>query len=196
MHNVLDFIARYRARVGTVALTHTVLALIDWPFDNLLYPAVLVWQGPYLGTAIMMVLALVVNIILLLTYVRIGEDWLGVNGVEYLKEQGHLWVERLYARPHSIGGFVLKILAYIPSRIYMIALWALRKNDVTAFVALVIFEDAFRTVAFLRHGRVGPMIKKDWRIFWASVVAGNLYWAFRWSLIIEIVRATFPDLFT
>lgn len=196
MRSVSAILSRWPARISTVALTHLVLTLLDWPFDNILYPTVLLWQGPYIGAAIMMALALIVNLALLLIYVRIGEDWLGVNGVEYLKERGHVWVDRLYARPRSVVGFVVKGLAYVPSRVYLIALWALRKNDGTAFVALSIFEDAFRTTAFLRHGRTDPMSKGDWRIFWGSVVVSNLYWSFRWSVIIGLAKIWLPSLFT
>jgi hypothetical protein len=164
------------------------LYAIDWPFDNILYPAVLVWKGPWLGTGIMIVLTTIANLILIKVYMRIGEDWLGVNAVEALKDRGHVWVDRLYARPHSVWSWILKIVAYLPTRVYLLVLWALKKNDTTAFIALSIYQDAFRTTAFLRHGRTDPMSTRDWSIFWGSIFVSTIYWSFRWIVIIEVIR--------
>jgi len=155
----------YRTRIGTIATAHALLTALDWPFDYVLYPTVLIFCGPLLGTALMMTLALLLNVAILRMYVANGTDWLGVREVEALK--------------HTVD---LAKTEHIVTRALQ---WATRHGDTATFFFFSIFKDPFWTVAFLRKGRPGPITPRDWRVFWASFAVANLYWAGRWVLTIE-----------
>ncbi len=62
-------------------------------------------------------------------------------------------------------------------------MWALKKGDIIAFFALSIFEDAFKTTAFLRHGEFNGLRKKDWIVFSLSLIVSNVYWTLSWSIL-------------
>lgn len=170
-----------------LAKAQLVLASIDWSFDNLLYPTVLLLLGPLMGGVIMTVLAALACYVILAYYIQSKEDWLGVDVIETIKEQGGKWVERLYSK-QGYRWKIVHLLAFVPAKIFLLVLWLLKKNDVVAFITLSIYTDGFRATAFLRHGRKGPLTRRDWAIFWSSIVISNLWWTLRWSLIIEVAK--------
>lgn len=180
-------IKKYRSRIGMIALAHTVLGVLDFSFDNILYPAVLIWLGEVYGGIVMTVAAGLICFGLVIYYERSKKDWLGVDVVEGVKEHGGVWMERFYSKKGKMW-FVVKAIAYLPSRIFLLVLWALKKNDVVAFFALSIYEDAFRTVVFLRHGRFNGLKARDWLIFSASLLVSNVYWVVRWTVLIELFK--------
>lgn len=157
-----------RARIRTIATAHTLLTAIDWPFDYVLYPTVLIVCGPFAGTALMMTLALLLNIVILQRYVADGTDWLGVQEFERLR---HTLTSGDSTTKHRFTTGVFQ--------------WATQHGDTALFFFFSIFKDPFWTVAFLRKGSTKPLALRDWKIFWASFVVANLYWAGRWILTIE-----------
>jgi len=179
-----------KKKLGVIALAHTALASIDFAFDNILYPAVLVWQGKMVGGVIMTLLSFLVCGSLVISYTRNKKDLLGVDVVEAVKERGEIWINRFYGTKGH-WWLIVKGIAYIPSRIFLLVIWLLKKNDVTAFFALSIYQDAFKTTIFLRHGKTDALGARDWWIFAGSMIVSNAYWTLRWSLIIEIFKALF-----
>jgi hypothetical protein len=174
----VNFNKKYWVRVGSA---HFILTVIDWLFDNLLYITVIALMGPLQGGLVMTLASIVLCAGYLVAYERMKIDWLGVNAVEAVKEHGADWIKRFESR-----SIFLKVIAWVPSRIFLLVLWAIKKNDVTAFIALSIYEDAFKTTAFLRKGRFDGFGIKDTLIFSASIVLSNGYWIVRNSVIIEI----------
>lgn len=127
---------------------------------------------------------------LVVYYERSGTDWLGVNVLEDVKERGDIWIGRFYSQKGH-WWLLVKIAAFVPLKGFLLVLWLLKKNDVVAFFTLSIYEDAFKTTVFLRHGRFDGLKTKDWMIFFASLAVSNLYWIVRWNILIELFRMVF-----
>jgi len=122
--------------------------------------------------------AFVVNIGLLIWYQRSGEDWLGVNIFEQIKEEGDEWARKV----NSYQGWFLKVVlffpVYLPSQIFRLVLWSLKKTELITFIVFSIGTDSFVTTVFLRHGKFGPLNLRDVKIFVASTILS----CFTWSL--------------
>ncbi len=177
-------------KVKLILKAYVILESIDWAFDNVLYPAVLAWLGSIVGGIVMTLLSALACYILLLYYMQSKEDWLGVDVLEAAKARSDELTEKLRMKRHGWRR-ILKIVTFVPATISLFILWVLKKNDVAIFFALSIFKDAFRTVAFLRHGRKGTLTGRDWFIFWASIAVSNVWWTFRWSIIIVAFKKVF-----
>ncbi len=173
-----------------LAAAHTILYIADWVFDHILYPIVLVWLGFIQGLFVMMILATIYCLLILFYYIESKEDWLGVDVVQAVQKHGHKWVERLYSK-EGRWWKLIHIIAYIPAKIFTLVLFLSKKNDISAFWVLSMYEDAFKTTAYLRHGRKGSMTKKDWWVFFSSIVISNLWWTLRWSVIIVLLKGIF-----
>jgi len=174
----MNFDKKYWSRVASA---HVILTVLDWIFDNPLYIAVIAIYGPLKGGLIMTIASAVYCAIAILIYERNGTDWLGVNAVEAVKEHGAGWIKRLESR-----SIVIRVAAWLPSRLFLVVLWAIKKNDVLAFIALSIYEDPFKTLVFLRKGRFNGFELKDLTIFIGSLLLSNGYWILRNTMIIEI----------
>jgi hypothetical protein len=109
--------------------------------------------------------------------------------VEDIKTNGESWVSKLDVKAQkSTVWFLLRIVLYLPSKFFLVVLWAIKKNDVLAFIALNINQDPFVTTVFLRHGRFDGLTKRDWMIFCGSLVFSNGYWIVRNVILIEIIK--------
>ena len=176
-----------KKKMKLLAIAHTLLYALDWGFDNVLYPAILIWLGKLTGMFVLTILSGIICFGLLVYHSRSKDDWLGVDVVEEVKEQGDVWVKKFYSN-EGRSWRMIHIISFLPVQIFRLVLWMLKKNDVAAFFALSIYQDAFRTTAFLRHGRKGELSRKDLLIFHASIVLSNLWWTLRWSVIIEFFK--------
>ena len=190
IQSALSKLSAHRLRIGTIAFSHALLSVVDFLFDNLLYPAMLVWCGKLIGGVIMTSLSCLICFCLVTFYVWSKKDWLGVDVVEAVKERGEIWIKRFYSNKGH-WWLLIKAIAYLPSRIFLLVMWLLKKNDIAAFMALSVYQDAFKTTIFLRHGRTDGLVSRDWIIFVASIIVSNVYWTLRWSVIIEIFKAIF-----
>ena len=170
-------------------------------YDDILYPLAIFKWGPLVGGGCMAIIAILICVGQLLWYEKTKRDWLGADEVEQIKERGHAWVKNLDAWLRgdvSKGGFMRRVrflirligwsFLFLPSRAFLVTLWALKTNDFCAFVALSITQDPFVTTVFLRHGRFDGLRKKDWAIFMASALLCNAYWIARSTLLVEIVK--------
>ena len=140
---------RRAAELGTGFLTWKA---VEYAFDYALYPFVIWKLGPWMGGVLMALLSLVSCLLLLCLYDRLGRDWLGLEFVKNLR--------------HYDGS----------SRWRRGLAWLVTRGDLPAFLALSIYYDPFITTAYLRHGAFNGMTRRDWRIFLASWLIGNLLW--------------------
>ncbi len=174
-------------KVSTISVAHTILYTTDYWFDNILYPAVLLRFGTLIGLIILIILSGLISFRLLVLHTRSKVDWLGVDVVEVIKANTRAKIEKFYSKK-GVWWEILHITTYVFILPLRIVLWALDKNDFAAFVALSIYTDAFKTTAFLRHGRKGKLSRRDYKIFYSSIVLSNLWWTLRWSVIIEFIK--------
>lgn len=187
-------------RISQILVGHTCLKAVSWLFDNPLYLFMIYRFGPAKGGLIMTTLSMLVCLGLLLVYERMKVDWLGVSVLEEVKERGEPWVKRLYTSLQPGNPWrrtlvvVVRILAFIPAKIFLAVLWALKKGDGFAFVALSFYEDPFVTTAFLRHGRFDGLCRRDWLVFTGSVVVSNGFWILRSFAVVEVTRAVWRAL--
>ena len=169
-----------------VLSAHGILSATDALFDHVLYPVVLAWLGNLAGGAVMTLASMLICAAILAFYEHGKIDWLGVDAVEAVKEHGEGWVRRL-----DYSHWTIRLVAWLPSRTFLIVLWAINKSDIWAFIALSLYEDAFKTTAFLRKGKFDRFGRKDALIFIASLVISNVYWTIRWSIILEVFVRSF-----
>lgn len=177
-------------RISTIFVGHSIYAFSSWLFDNPLYILVIALYGPLWGGAVMTALSLIFCFIILIYYIRMKIDWLGVDVIEAIKESGPDWVRRLETRTYkknwtrTAAGY----LTYIPSKTLLFLFWALKRGDFPAFFALSLLEDPFITTAYLRHGSFHPLERRDWLVCGGSVLFSNGYWILRTSVIVESAR--------
>lgn len=142
-----------RHRLLELSLGHAVNWLTVYAFDFLLYPFVIWKLGLWRGGAVMAVASLVVCLLTLWFYDWSKRDWLGIEAVKRLRDgEGR-------------------------SRFRRVLAWALARGDWLAFIALSVKFDPFITTVYLRRGAANGMTRRDWRVFLASWLIGNAYWA-------------------
>lgn len=126
-----------------------------WAFDWLLYPFVIYQFGLFWGGLIMTCLSCLVCYALLRFYDWTKKDWLGIEIIKTLKETKS------------------------KSKMARFSSWILKKGDIASFLFLAIKFDPFITTAYLRQGshKYNGLSQRDWKIFFASLVLGNVYWA-------------------
>ncbi|WP_372717735.1 hypothetical protein [Immundisolibacter sp.] len=161
--------ASVRERVAVLGVGLLGSKAINWAFDYLLYPYVLWHLGLLYGGITMMLLSALACYLLLLFYDWTKKDWLGIEAIKDLKHS------------ESQGRFLSLVGNF------------LRRSDWLAMLALSIKFDPFITVAYLRPGsyHFNGLTRREWGLFWVSVLISNLYWsfvaftgitAFRWAL--------------
>jgi hypothetical protein len=180
----------WKRKLKLLGLAHGLLYILDWSFDNILYPIALVYFGTVLGLTVMTIASAVICFILLRHYINSREDWLGVDVVEHIKENSHKWIKRFYSK-EGHWWKLMHIVAYPPVQFFKLVIWMLRVNNVGAFIILSIYEDAFKTTAFLKRNRTADMSRQDWLVFFGSIILSNIWWTFRWTVIISIVKNIF-----
>ncbi len=174
-------------KFSIISVAHSILYATDYWFDNILYPAVLLLFGTTIGLIVLTILSGIICFGLLVLHTKSKEDWLGVDVVEVIKVKTRAKIEKFYSK-EGVWWKILHITTYLFILPPRIVLWALDKNDFAAFVALSIYTDAFKTTAFLRHGRKGSLSRRDYKIFYSSIVLSNLWWTLRWTVIIEFIK--------
>ncbi len=143
-------------QIGILGIGLTVNQLLVWGFDYALYPFVIWRMGLIAGGLVMTVLSCVLCYSLLRFYDWSKKDWLGIEMIKGLKERDpKSWLGRVTAR-------------------------LLRMGDPAAMVILSVRFDPFITTAYMRHGshKFNGLSKRDWRIFFISLLIANAYWAF------------------
>jgi hypothetical protein len=179
-------VAAQRERIATLVLGHTVFHAIEQIFNYGIYIPVIGFLGIVYGGGLMTILSFLTCYGILKFYDWSKTDWLGIEVAKDVREFGPEWVKRLQAK--SLIG---KILWWPFSRIILFLLWSLKKGGTIAFFALSIYTDPFTTTVYFRKVAFDGLTKRDWLIFVASVLIGNIYWASRTYLIILVAKFGF-----
>lgn len=129
---------------------------IVWAFDYALYPYVM-WQfGLLYGCIIMTALSALICYLSLLFYDWTKKDWLGIEAIKELKDTRNT------------------------SRLSRLLKATMHRSDWLALLILSVYFDPFITIAYLRPGsyQFNGLSRRDWQLFWASVLIANIWWSF------------------
>jgi hypothetical protein len=138
-----------KQRLGTLFVGILGNKILDHVFNNFLYPFVIWQKGPFVGGLIMTFASLVTCLLLIWFYDWAKKDW--------------LMIETAKEKKVASGRFLS---------------WALKQSDPVLFVVLSIWTDPFITTIAMRQGhwQFNGMFKRDWKIFFGSLLIGNLEW--------------------
>jgi hypothetical protein len=183
-----------KQRIATLALGHTVFYTIEQIFNYGIYIPVIGFMTAYYGdfwgivygACLMTMLSFLACFAILKFYDWSKKDWLGIEIAKDVRDFGPEWIKNLQAK-----SFVGKILWWPFSKIILFVLWSLKKGGAIAFFALSIYTDPFTTTVYFREGSFNGLSRKNWLIFVASVLIGNIYWTFRTYLIILVAKFGF-----
>ncbi len=143
------------------------LTIITVLVDEIVWPAVVLWQGPVIGGFIMFCISLLINLILIWSYDKIKKD---VFAFETLREMAD-------QKQKSFGK---RILA-----------WFIRAGKVPAFIAIS-FYDPFLSVIYMRKGvEKYKMEKRDWGYFGLAMIIGCVGWTLCWQGVFITAKAVF-----
>lgn len=168
---VKSFAAKITARkeqIGTIALGHTLKQGESIFFDQFVYGAVSAYAVSTFGTAYgsLVVFAIMAPLSALFCYgyLRLYDwlkkDWFGFEAVKNVQHQ--------FAGNRFIGKF-------------------LKLGDVAAFFALSVYADPFMVTVYLRkESKFNGLTKRDYTIFWSSVLVSNAYWTLRWTVLVTL----------
>lgn len=176
---------KFLKKVAKVATGWSLYSTWSWFFDNPLWIAVIGWLGVGLGSVLMTIGAVINNFFFLVKYQANGSDWLGVSGFATLKEDGDKWAKKV----HEHCNFFIRIIFWVPALFFRLLVWAVRKNDVLAFIALSVQTDSFITTAFLRGEVGGKLTRKDYVVFFGSTVLSCIYWSLRNGVVLAILKS-------
>lgn len=170
-----------------MAFWHILYDSLSWLFDNPLYIYMIAVYGPVKGGAVMTIASLVLCFAWLTYYQWKKVPWAGENVLDALREQGIEYAEKL--KKNGFKSFFRQIFFFLPAKMFIFGMWLMKRyGDIAAFFVLSVFEDPFYTTVYLRHGRFDGLRKKDYLVFFSSVLVSNGYWILRnWGLI-EAVR--------
>lgn len=170
-------------RIAHIATGWGLYTTWSWIFDNLVWIFVIGWYGFQVGSIIMITFAVINNFIFLILHQKDQAKWLGVNGLEILKERGHQWADML----HQHKNFLIRTIFWIPAHLFKFIVKLVRKNNVLAFIALSIETDSFIATAFLRGNVQGRLRAKDYTTFVASTILSCFYWSLRNGFILIVL---------
>lgn len=154
----------WKKRLGIFGVGLIGNQLITLGFNWILYPYV-IWRFRLVeGFFIMATLSVVVCYLLILFYDWTKQDWLGIETIKEIKE---------YTGESKIKRFIS---------------WAIEKSDPLALVFLSIKFDPFITTLYLRRRKFSGMSKRDWKIFFTSLIIGDIWWSTSFFTGISIVE--------
>ena len=156
-------------KIGTFGLGVAIKKSLDYAFDYLLYPVVLIYLGYAWGGVVMTIASVFLNLAVIRACDGSKRDWLLLETLKGLKQQ---------SEEEGVGGFVG---------------WVLRKGDVAAFFILSWIDDAIVVTLYLRHGigAYNGLARRDWMIFRAATMVSNLFWIFSVASVIAAFRLIF-----
>jgi hypothetical protein len=173
------WLAENKKRISIIAIGHTAKRLEEILFDWFLYGSViavctttwgLAW-GSLAGFAIMAPLSALGCLAYIKFYDWAQRDWFGFEAVKQLRDDAvpDGWFRRLLHRIVRLG-------------------------NVPAFFMLSVYGDPFMVTVYLRRGACwyGNLSRRDWIVFWASVLVSNGYWSLRWAVVVELVMFFWP----
>jgi len=140
----------WKERVGTMAVGHTAKQVEEFLFDYVFYPAMIAWFGGVIGGLIATASSAFECWLFILFYDWSKRDWLGLELLKEVRDGGE---QTLFQR-------------------------IARKGNWLAFLVMSFTSDPFVTTVYMRKGAeaYNGLSSRDWKIFWASVVVGNVGW--------------------
>ena len=141
-------------RLSQVATGHLIYGSFNHFFDFVMYPYVVYTQGVLIGGGLMTLFSMTFCALLLLIYERMGVDWVGSGLLaDIARKPRPGWSDR-------------------------VVLWVVNRNKTLTFFVLCAVADPFIVTAYFRRRSFNGLGSRDWQLFFASVLAGNLYWIF------------------
>ena len=194
---------------------YATITVASFLMEDVMWPAVMIWQGKIVGGIIMFFVALLGSLIQIWAYDKLKKDLFALETLRELTEQ----VEKTWSYdkvkqdiPASVCRelteqelneffkpllvkFVnhLVIFLFVGMRLWKyffawIRLRLIKTGRLTAFVALSLY-DPFLAVIYIRKGvEKYKMEKRDWLYFFLAMVIGCAGWTFWWSIIITVVK--------
>lgn len=149
------FVAAQKERIGILGFGWVFDYANNWAFEYVLYPIVIGYYGLVLGGGIMIALSVLMSVVMLVVYDKLKVDWLGIEAVKSLRDEGHT------------------------SKWAKLASWLMKKGDAVALIGLSIISEPVKVTLYMRHGsgKFNGFSKRDKLIFFASVIIGNVSWA-------------------
>jgi len=162
-------LAALKGRIGILGIGLVGNQLFSLAFNWGLYPPVIYHFGLIWGYVIMVFLSAIVCYLTILFYDWSKKDWLGIETLKELKE---------YNGKNRTALAISNLM---------------QKSELFAFLFLSIKFDPFITVVYMRHGahQYNGMTKKDWKIFWTSLILGDIYWTaviFFWLTVAQNLK--------
>jgi hypothetical protein len=157
-----------KTSVVKVAAGTTVYSVICWIFDFPIYTLAIWYGGPLLGGLFMACASIVLDLGTLKAYDSTQEDWLAI---EYIKS----------IKTYRGTGRTKRALA-----------WVLNTTPLPLQIVLLSLKfGPFIVAVFSRPGayRFDPFSRRDWGVFWASYLIGQIYWILVISAGVEAGRA-------
>jgi hypothetical protein len=171
-----DWLVRHKGRIGIIAMAHTLKTLEEFLLDWVLYGTVIAWAsakfGPLYGTLIAFSVMGSLSAFLCYWYLRAYDwsecDWFGFEILKSVRDDDSA----------RLGWFARVIR------------WVARKGTIPAFFILSVRTDPFMTTVYLRkkESRYRGLTGRDLKIFWASVLVSNGYWALQWAGMLGLAR--------
>lgn len=148
-----------------LAVGHIISQAYDYGFDYILYPFVIYKLGPLQGGIIMTLVATSMCLLILYIYDLLEKDWLGIEVAKELVENFFKEEEEIAKKSWQKKG--KKVLS-----------WVFHKNKIGQFLFLSLHFDPLITAIYMRRGYhlYNGFSKRDWKIFWASVIVSNSWW--------------------
>ena len=140
---------------------------LDYAFDYVLYPWTIYKLGLLTGGIVMAILSCLDCLLLLRIYDWLKRDWLGIEFIKGMQNYDGA------------------------SRLGRIIRWLLTRGEGIAFVVLSLRFDPFITTAYLRRGCYNGLSRRDWRIFFGSVLLSNGAWAMACWSGVSIIKNLF-----
>ena len=151
----------FAERVASYATVTTISIILD----DILWPAMMLWQGSIAGGITMFWITLLDNLILIWAYDKIKKDVFAFEALRELTEQEH-------------KGLGKKLLV-----------WFIKAGQVPAFIAIS-FWDPFLSVIYMRKGAEKyKMEKRDWWYFGLAMVIACTGWTLCWQGVFITVKA-------
>jgi len=157
-------VLKHRNRFGELAIGVVANKLIDHVFDWILYRFVIYRYGILLGGIVMIGLSFIACLLSVWFYDWAKRDWLGIEAIKSMKE---------YDGNRKIGQLVA---------------WILNKSNLLAVMILSVQFDPFITMVYMRNGAYNGMSARDWRVFIASLIFGNVYWILACFMGVSLVE--------
>jgi len=158
---------RWKERIGIMAIGHTFKNIEESIFDYVIYPAIIALLGTVVGGIVMTIASATECYLFLRLYDWSKKDWFGFELLKRVRDGEE--------KNSRVGSFFQRVT---------------RKGNWLAFLILSCSTDPFMTTVYMRKGAesYNGLSSRDWRIFWTSVVVGNLWWTVIVSFAVAGVR--------